>query len=108
LLSDIAAAPFRAASLRQDAGVAAATGLQHAAAITDPGRRALLTGRLADVLVSIDPQSLELQEAILVLRGTSLEDPGARAEAAGLEGSRLLAAGDRAAAAASRSRCRNG
>lgn len=100
LLSDIAAAPFRAGALRRDAGAAAIEGLRHAAAVADPDRRALLTGRLADVLVSTDPQSPTLGQAIVDLRSTPTADPGAKAEAAGLRGSMLLAAGDQAGAAA--------
>lgn len=100
VLSDISAAPFRASSLRREAGAAAVEGLQYAASVTDPARRAVLTGRLADVLVSTDPQSAELQQAIVALRGAALDDPGARAEGAALHGRVLLATGDREGAAA--------
>lgn len=100
LLSDIAAAPFRAASLRRDAGAAAAEGLRQTANIADPDRRALLTARLADVVAATDPQSATLQQAIRDLRSVPTADPGAAAEAAALEGRILLAAGDRAGAAA--------
>lgn len=100
LLSDIAAAPFRAAALRKEAAAAASEGLRQAAGIADPARRALLTGRLADVLVTTDPQSSLLQQAIFDLRAAESADPGAAAEAAGLKGRILLAAGDRTGAAA--------
>lgn len=100
VLSEVAAAPFRARALRQEAGAAAVEGLRHAANIADPARRALLTASLADTLVSTDPASPALHQAIAALRGAPLDDPGARAEAAALDGRLLLAAGDRDGAAA--------
>jgi CHAT domain-containing protein len=100
VLSEVAAAPFRARALRQEAAAAAVEGLRHAAGIADPARRALLTGSLADTLASTDPASPALQQAIAALRSVALDDPGARAEAAALAGRVLLAAGDRNGAAA--------
>ncbi|TAD77385.1 MAG: CHAT domain-containing protein [Sphingomonadales bacterium] len=100
VLSDIAIAPFRAASLRAEAGAAAVEGLRYAARVSDPARRAILTGRLADTLVSTEPRSPALQQAIIALRTADLADSGALAEAAALDGRLLLAAGDWAGAAA--------
>ncbi|OYY89919.1 MAG: hypothetical protein B7Y45_10180 [Sphingomonas sp. 28-66-16] len=99
VIAETAAAPFRASALRAEAATAARAGLHHARAITSQPRRALLTGRLAEVLVAVDPGDPALMPAVATMRAGGSADPAALAFAAAIEGRMLLAAGDRPAAA---------
>lgn len=100
LVQSEVSAPFRAAALRSEAAEAARDGLQHAAAIRDPGRRAMLTARLSEVLVTAAPADNALNSAIAALRSSETGDPAMGAVAAAIEGRILLAASDFSGAAA--------
>lgn len=98
MLADIARAPFRAAALRTEAADAARQGLQAARQIASPLRRALLTGRLAEVMATANPADEEIAKAIALMRADASGDAATLAFAAALEGRIKLAQGDRRAA----------
>lgn len=99
ILAGIAATPFRAAALRDEAAVTARDGLQAARGIALPTRRALLTGRLGEVLAVANGTDPALIAAIASMRADASGDPATLAFAAALEGRMKLASGDRAGAA---------
>ncbi|MBY0519862.1 MAG: CHAT domain-containing protein [Sphingomonas sp.] len=100
LLADIAIAPFRAVALREESASAARLGLQAAQRIASPSRRALLTGRLAEVMAAANPSNEAIVAAIASMRADASGDVSILAFAAALEGRINLAKGDRTAAAA--------
>ena len=100
ILAEIPATPFRAGALRDEAAVAARDGISAAQRIALPGRRALLTGRLADVLLTASPGDPAARPAVAAMRADAAGDPAPLAAAAAIEGRLALAAGDRAKAAA--------
>lgn len=99
VLAEVAAMPFRAAALREEAAVATRQGLQAANTIADPMRRALMTGRLAEALVAASPADPALAGLPTAMRADAPNDPAILAFAAALDGRLMLAAGNRAGAA---------
>lgn len=100
LLAEIDTTPFRAAALREAAGLAAQLGLEATQRITLPTRRAMFTGRLAEALAAANPANLAIVSAIASMRADAAGDVGILAFAAALEGRVALARGDRQTAAA--------
>ncbi len=94
ILSEAGRSPPRARALRREAADSAQAGLLTAAQIPAPVQRALMTGRLAETLVEVDPAHPALAPAIATLRADTSADPAILAVAAALDGQILLAAGE--------------